>query len=144
MKRMIRLMVPVCVIATMLVLAAGTVAASDPQKFTDKQMRLAIKDANHGYKALDKVDSKLDLGKQKSAANHFENAIDDFQQALSHFAKAVVGKDQQRAIDDIDSGVDALQKALTAMENGKTDKAQKQYNTAIGYFDRAEAILDLD
>ena len=144
MKRKIQLIVPVCVIATILVLAASTVAASDPQKYADKQMRLAIKDANHGYEALDKVDSKLDLGKQKSAANHFENAIDDFQQALTHFAKAVVGKDQQGAIDDINSGVNALQKALTALENGKTEDAQKHYNKAIGYFNQAEAILDLN
>ena len=144
MKRMIQLIVPVCVIATMLVLAASTVVASDPQKYADKQMRLAIKDANHGYEALDKVDSKLDLGKQKSAANHFENAIDDFQQALTHFAKAMVGKDQQGAIDDINSGVNALQKALTSLENGKTEDAQKHYNKAIGYFNQAEAILDLN
>ncbi len=142
MKRMIQLMVPVCVIAAMLVLAAGNVAASDPQKFTDKQMRLAIKDANHGYEALDKVGTKLEKGKEKSATNHFENAIDDFQQALTHFAKAVVGKDQQGAIDDINSGVNALQKALTSLENGKTDKAQTQYNKAIGYFDQAEAVLN--
>jgi hypothetical protein len=76
------------VIGLPLTLVAGVAQAEDDETFIDKHMRLASKDANHGFDELRKVNSKLDLGKQKSAERHFENAIDDFEQAIAHIAKA--------------------------------------------------------
>ncbi len=138
----VKFMAMVVVIGLSTLLAAGGARAGDEQKFEDKQMRLAAKDANHGFDELDKVGAKLDKGKQKSAINHFENAADDFDQALTHLAKAEVGKDQEGVIDDLKSGVDALNKALKNLENGKDEDAQKHFDKANDYFNRAEAALN--
>ena len=130
------------VIGLSLTLVAGVAQAGDDETFIDKHMRLASKDANHGFDELRKVNSKLDLGKQKSAKRHFENAIDDFEQAIAHIAKAELGKNKEGIVDDLTAGLEKLKKAANNLENGNLEDAQKNYASAEKHFTRAEAALE--
>jgi exonuclease VII small subunit len=124
------------------IMVAGGAQAGDDEKYIDKHMRLAFKDANHGYDELAKVNSKLDLGKQKSAERHFENAIDDFEQAIAHLAQAELGKDQKGIVDDLTTALDKLKKAAKNLENGNLKDAQAHYAGAEEHLERAEAALE--
>lgn len=142
MKRTIRLIVPVLVISMALLLTSGGIVAADDEKWAEKEYDKAVKDANHGFDQLDKVDKKLSEAEPKKAITHFDKALDDFEHALTHLAKADVGKEHQGAIDDLNSGVDALNKALKNLENGNIDDAQKHYEKANEYFERAASAFD--
>ncbi len=130
------------VIGLSLMLVAGGAQAEGDGMYIDKHMRLAFKDANHGYDALDKVRSALDKGKQKSAERHFENAIDDFEQAISHLAKAELGEDREQIVDDLSAGLDKLKKAAKNLENGNLKEFQTHYASAETHFNRAEAAME--
>ncbi len=142
MHRKTRIPALIMVIGLSLILVAGGAQAGDEEEYLDKHMRLAFKDANHGYDELDKVNSKLDLGKQKSAEKHFENAIDDFEQAIAHLAQAELGKDQKGIVDDLTAGLDQLKKSAKYLENGNFKDAQKHYTSAETHFTHAEAALE--
>ncbi len=91
----------VVVIGLSTLLAAGGARAGDEQKFEDKQMRLAAKDANHGFDELDKVGAKLDKGKQKSAINHFENALLKVSWVRMAYSTSAIDSDKRTASDSI-------------------------------------------
>ena len=129
------------VIGLFLMLVAGGAQAADDEKYADKHMRLAVKNANQGYDELDQVGEKLDAGKEKKAMRHFENAIDDFEQALVHFANAELGKENKGIVDDLEAGLDALKATVKSLENDKPKNAEEHYAKAYVSFMDAEAAL---
>ena len=130
------------VIGLPLMLVAGGAEAGDDETYMDKHMRLASKDANHGFDELSKVNSKLDLGRQKSAERHFENAIDDFEQAIAHIGEAELGQNKKGIVDHLTAGLEKLKKAAKNLGNGNLEDAQAHYFSAEKHFTRAEAALE--
>jgi len=125
-----------------LLLVTGYARAGDPEHYADKNMRLAAKDAGYGFDELDKMAAKLDMDEQKSALHHFEWAIDDFEEAVAHLTKAVLGKEYKDIATDLKNGLDALKKAEKSLENGNIEDAQKHFDNAQENFNRAEAVLE--
>jgi len=118
---------------------AGT--QDSDEKYTEKQLKKAIKDANLGYYELDKVGKKIEKGKGKEAQEHFELALDFFDHALTHFAKAIVGKEHANGVDQLKKGIDELDQANRALDKGAPDKAQQHFDKAQEYFESAESTL---
>jgi len=101
----------------------------------------AVRYANKGYDQLDEFDTKYFKDEPRRARMHLEKAAKDFRDALTHFAKCEVGEDRQGAVNDLNAGVDALDKAYKEFDEGRVDAAQSHYDTACEYFAKAETIL---
>lgn len=129
-----------CAMAVIVMLvAAGGVTASDDQEWADKEYAKAVKDASYGFDELDEMDNDLAKEEPKKAVEHFEIAMDFFDHALTHLAISEVGKEHKGAVSDLKSGNEELDKALSALKEGKVDDAQKYFDQANQYFDAAEA-----
>ena len=81
-------------------------------KYDDHEWNVGVKAANKGYHQLDDVDTKVFKDEPKRAKIHLEKALNDFSSALTHFAKAEVGLDGQKAIKDVDAAVGQLGQGL--------------------------------
>jgi hypothetical protein len=159
MKRQIKFVLPAATIAVALLLAFGC-SNEERQKleaehqvnkeeatinrdadFTDREWNEGVRYANKGYDQLTEFGTKLDTVEPKRAKLHLEMATRDFSDALTHFAKSEVGKDRQGAINDVKSGVEALNRADKELDEGRTDSAQDHYDKANEYFAKAADIL---
>jgi nitrogen fixation/metabolism regulation signal transduction histidine kinase len=111
------------------------------ENYRDKEWNEAVKYANKGYAQLADFDKKVDKMEPKRAKRHLEKASKDFSEALTHLAKSEVGKDRESAINYLNSGSDALDKAYKELDEGRVDAAQLHFDEANGDFDKANAIL---
>ena len=84
--------------------------------YRDKEWNEAVTYANKGYEQLDEFDKKLSEMEPRGAKRHLEKAAKDFSNALTHLEKSEVGKAREGAINDLNSGVDALNKAYKELD----------------------------
>ncbi|MGB6639517.1 MAG: hypothetical protein WBG67_01965, partial [Thermoanaerobaculia bacterium] len=56
--------------------------------------------------------------------------------------KADVGESNKGAVDAMNHGIDELGDAVTALDNGNIDSAERHYDKAAASFDKAASILD--
>lgn len=159
MKRSIKFFLPAATIAVALMLASGCSKAERQEAqaehqvekeetkidrdadYTDREWNEGVKYANKGYDEMGDFDTKFFKDEPERAKLHLEKASKDFSDALTHFAKSEVGKDRQGAINDLNSGVDALDKAYKELDEGRVDSAQSHYDKANEYFAKAADIL---
>ena len=104
------------------------------EKEQEKQWKKAVEYLEWGWAEVDKADMKLEEGKTKKAQEHFAVALDFFDRAIKHFAKATLTPEQQEGFKDLQQGFEDLDKANKAYSEGKQDKGQK-------YFDNAQELL---
>ncbi len=159
MKRQIKFVLPAMTIAVALILAFGCSKAERQEieaenqveeeeskidrdaDYGDEEWNEGVNYANKGYDQLSEFGTKLDKAEPERAKLHLERATKDFSDALTHFAKSEVGPDRQGAINDIKSGVEALNRADKELDEGRTDSAQDHYDKANEYFAKAADIL---
>jgi hypothetical protein len=116
-----------------------SIASADDQdakaeKEKEKQWRKAVEYLEWGWAEVDKADTKLEEGKPKKAQEHFAVALDFFDRAIKHFAKATLTPEQQEGFKDLQQGFEDLDKANKAFSEGKQDKGQK-------YFESGQELL---
>ena len=119
----------------------GTDQAQKDAKFAGKQWSKAVSQFEKGVDQLDAFDESLFQSKPDSARKHLKKAAKCFDKARTHFAKAEVGREKQGAIDDINHGYDALDKAIADFEQGNVDAAQRQLDKAYDHFAKAKQTL---
>ena len=159
MKRWIQFVLPAVVIGVALLLASGCSKAERQEAkaeyqaeeevakverdldYRDEEWNEAVRYANKGYDQLDKFDTKVFKDEPERAKLHLEKASKDFSDALTHLAKSEVGENRQGAVNDLNAGVDALDKAYQEMDEGRIDSAQSHYDKAVEYFNKAADIL---
>lgn len=110
-------------------------------EYRDEEWNEAVKYANKGYEELGDYDKKLNEMEPRRAKRHLEKANKDFSNALTHLAKSEVGEARQDAINDLNAGVDALDKAYKELDEGRVDAAQLHYDEANKNFAEAAEIL---
>ena len=115
---------------------------SREERYENRQWNDAVRDIKRAYTQLSDFDWKVDEAEPGSAARHLRKALDDFNAAMTHAAKADVGESQKGAVDDVNHGIKELDGAVTALDNGNIDSAQSHYDKAIISFQNAAAILD--
>ena len=120
---------------------AGSLATVSPddqdakaEKKKEKQWRKAVEYLEWGWDEVEKADIKLEEGKPKKAREHFAVALDFFDRAIKHFAKATLTPEQQEAFKDLRQGFEDLDKADKAYSKGKQDKGQE-------YFESGQELL---
>jgi len=116
-------------------------AVEKDAEYRDEEWNEAVKYANKGYEQLGDYDKKLSEMKPRRAKLHLERARKDFSDALTHLAKSEVGEGRQDAIDDLNAGVDSLNKAYKELDEGRVDAAQLHYDKANKHFAEAADIL---
>ena len=116
-------------------------AAARDIDYREKEWNKAIEYANKGYEQLDKFDKNLSKTEPVRVKMHLQKAAKDFSDALTHMEKAEVGKARQGAVDDLNSGVDALNKAYNELDEGRVDAAQLHFDEANRRFSNAQATL---
>lgn len=148
MKRLKAIFVVVSVVAVAMVPASGFSASDDEtrqaekdQEFREKQWNDGVSEIDNGLDQLDAFDESILEDKPKSARKHLTKVLNHFEKALTHFEKAEVGKEHQGAIDDIDAGVKAINKALDDIDDGNMDAAQSQLDKANSHFNQAAEAL---
>jgi hypothetical protein len=109
--------------------------------YDDHQWNEGVKYADKAYHQLDDFDTKVFYDEPKRAKVHLEKALNDFSSSLTHFAKAEVGLDGQKAIKDVDAAVKQLNTCCDEIDKGNFDSAQSHYDKAGEYFTKAGAIL---
>jgi len=109
--------------------------------FVDRQWDDGVREAEKGFDQLDAFDRDLAEAEPDFALNHLKKSAEHFDKARTHFAKAEVGREKQGAIDDINAGYDALDKAIGDLEEGKVDSAQAHLDKAYEHFTRADQTL---
>jgi tetratricopeptide (TPR) repeat protein len=114
---------------------------SREERFENRQWNDAVRDVKRAYNQVSDLDWKLYEGEPERAAKHLRKALDDFNAAMTHVAKADVGEAQQGAVDDVNDGIKQLNDAVTALDNGDIDSAQSHYDKAAASFADAELIL---
>ena len=115
---------------------------SREQRFENRQWNDAVRDIKRAYNQFSDFDWKVEEGEPKRAAKHLRKALDDFNAAMTHVAKADVGESQAGAVDDINKGIRELDEAVTALDGGQVDSAQSHYDKAVSSFQKAANILD--
>jgi len=115
---------------------------SKEERYENRQWNDAVRDIKRAYNQFSEFDWKVEEGEPMRAARHLRKALDDFNGAMTHVAKADVGKSQKGAVDDVNHGIKDLNDAVTALDNGNVDSAQRHYDKAATCFQKASAILD--
>jgi hypothetical protein len=115
---------------------------SKEERFETRQWDDAVRDLKHAYSQFSKYDWKADEGEPVRAARHLRKALNDFDAAMNHVAKADVGEAQKGAVGDVNHGIKELNQAVTELDNGNVDSAQSYYNKAATSFQKAATILD--
>ena len=111
------------------------------ERFEDRQWSDAVRDVKRAYSQFSDFDWKVEEGEPAGAARHLRKALNDFNAAMTHVAKVDVGQSQQGAVNDVNNGIKQLDSAVTALDNGNLDSAQRHYDKAAGSFNKAEDIL---
>lgn len=109
--------------------------------FVDRQWDDGVNQAEKGFEQLDAFDRNLAEADADGALRHLKKSAEHFDKARTHFAKAEVGREKQGAIDDINTGYDALDKAIADLESGNVDAAQRQLDKAYDHFAKADQTL---
>jgi len=112
------------------------------ERFENRQWNDAARDLKKAYNQFSDFEWKVELAEPKRAAHHLKKSLNDFNTAMTHVAKADVGREQQGAVDDINKGIKQLDDAVTSLDNGNVDSAQNHYDKAAAEFNKAAAILD--
>jgi hypothetical protein len=99
------------------------------EKEQEKQWTKAVEYLEWGWDEVDKAEMKLEEGKPKKAQEHFAVALDFFDRAIKHFAKATLTPEQQEGFNDLRQGFEDLDKADKAYSEGKQDKGQKYFES---------------
>ena len=115
---------------------------SREERFENRQWNDAVRDIKRAYSQFSTFEWKVEEAEPKRAARHLQKALDDFNAALTHVAKADVGESQKGAVDDVNHGIKELGDAVTALDSGNINSAQSHYDKAATSFQKAEAILD--
>jgi hypothetical protein len=85
---------------------------------------------------------KLEEGKPKKAQEHFAVALDFFDRAIKHFAKATLTPEQQEGFNDLRQGFEDLDKADKAYSEGKQDKGQKYFESGQNLLKKGMAAFN--
>ncbi len=109
--------------------------------YKDFEWNEAVKYAGKGLDQLSDFDYKLSEVEPDRAKSHLKKAVKDFDDALTHLGKSVVGTEGKAAINDLNSGVDELNKAYDELDKGNIDSAQSHYDKANTDFGKAANIL---
>ena len=112
------------------------------ERFENRQWNDAVRDVKRAYDQFSDFDWKVDEAEPKRAARHLRKALDDFNAAMTHVAKADVGESQKGDVNDVNHGIKQLDDAVTALDNGNVDSARSHYDKAATCFQKAAAILD--
>ena len=112
------------------------------EKEQEKQWRKAVEYLEWGWAEVDKADMKLEEGKPKKAQEHFAVALDFFDRAIKHFAKATLTPEQQEGFKDLQQGFKDLDKANKAYSEGKSDKGQKYFESGQELLKEGAAAFD--
>ena len=115
---------------------------SREERFENRQWNDAVRDMKRAYKQLSDFDWTVEIDEPSSAARHLRKMQKDFDSAMTHVAKADLGRDQKGAVDDVNRGVKDLNSAVTALDDGNIDSAQRLYDKAATNFQKAAVILD--
>ena len=115
---------------------------SKEERFENRQWNDAVRDMKRAYNQFSDFDWKVDEGEPKRAARHLRKALDDFNAAMTHVAKADVGEAQKGAVDDVNHGIKELDEAVSALDGGNLGSAQSHYDKAATSFQKAAVILD--
>ena len=115
---------------------------SREERFENRQWNDAVRDVKRAYNQFSDFDWKVEEGEPGRAARHLRKALDDFNAAMTHVAKADVGEPQKGAVNDVNHGIKELDEAVTALDNGNIGSAQSHYDKAATSFNKAEVILD--
>ena len=115
---------------------------SREERFENRQWNDAVRDMKRAYNQISDFDWKVEIGEPSSAVRHLRKALKEFDSAMTHVDKAEVGRDQQGAVDDVNRGIKQLTDAVTALDGGNLDSAQRHYDKAAGSFQKAAVILD--
>jgi hypothetical protein len=111
------------------------------QRFENRQWNEAVHDARRAYKQFSDFEWKIDEDEPKRAAAHLRKALDSYNLAVTHIEKAIVGDSQKGAVDDMNRGITELSDAVTDLDNGEIDSAERHYGKAADDFDKVDAIL---
>jgi hypothetical protein len=127
--------------ALVFALMASVSFAGTGSMSADYQLHRVSVDVAHGYRQIIKAEKALTKGDANKAARQFDKALDNFNTAEDHAAKAdndILNK----AAKVIDSGNKELQKAIDAYSDGKTDSGDTHYANAMTDYDKALDMLD--
>ena len=140
--------VTAAVVATLMILSSGCtqeerekIEAERDEAFAERQWDDGVREVNKGLEQLDLFDERLAEAEPESAKRHLEKTSGHFKKALTHFEKAEVGRERQGAIDDLNTGDKALDKAYEDFVAGNIDAAQSQLDKANEHFARAASKL---
>ena len=108
---------------------------------TIHQLHRAAACAAKGIRQFQKADRSLDKDHEDATIRHLKHGLHDFERALEHLGKAA-----DDAVSDvmaeINAGNDELQKCLDALDDGKSDRAEKHYDKALSHYDMVLDMLD--
>jgi len=142
------LIVTAAVVATLMIFSSGCtqeereeIKAERDEAFAERQWDDGVREVNKGLEQLDLFDERLAEAEPESAKRHLEKTSGHFKKALTHFEKAEVGRERQGAIDDLNTGDKALDKAYEDFVAGNIDAAQSQLDKANEHFARAASKL---
>jgi hypothetical protein len=149
------LAVMLCIVALMAVVSIPATAGAGPHVITltddddvkeekkqEKQWKKAVEYLEWGWAEVDKADVKLEEGKPKKAQEHFAVALDFFDRAIKHFAKATLTPEQQEGFKGLQQGYEDLDKANKAFSEGKQDKGQKYFESGQELLKKGKAAFD--
>ena len=105
----------------------------------DYQLDRAWANAAKGIRQCQKADKAWQKGNTDSAGDHFGKALEKFEIAVEHLAKAAEDADI-KAGKLLSEGNQQLQKAIDQFANDDADGAKKHYEKALDKYDEA---LDL-
>jgi len=111
------------------------------ERSENRQWNEADHDLKKAYNQFSDFEWKVELAEPNRAARHLEKSLNDFRAAMTHVAKADVGESQKGAVDALNRGVDQLSDAVTALDDGSIDSAERHYDNAAGDFNKAAGIL---
>ena len=114
---------------------------SKEERFENRQWNDAVRDVKKAYTQFSDFEWKVEIDEPKRAARHLSKAVDDFNAAVTHIEKAEVGPAQKGGVDDMNHGIKELSDAVTALDSGKVDSAQRHYDKAVTSFNKANTIL---
>ena len=117
------------------------IKAERDEAFTEREWDEGVRQVNMGLEQLNAFDQRLAEAEPESAKRHLKKTAEHFSKALTHFEKAEVGRERQGAIDYINAGSDALDKAYKDFDEGKIESAQSQLDKANADFARAASKL---
>ncbi len=107
----------------------------------DFQLHRMSVDIAKGYRQIQKADADFNKGKADSAVSHLNKALNEFDAAMQHAAKAE-DDTYNKAGKEIDKGNAELQKSVKAYGDGHADKAASYYESAVENYDRALDLID--